>query len=45
MAPKKPVQHKSYRPQVKPELKKVEEAIELVLRPHSFVEQPPPLLR
>src|ERR671919_2949900 len=29
-APKKPVQHKSYRPQVKPELKKVEEAIELI---------------
>ena len=30
VAPKKPVQHKSYRPQVKPELKKVEEAIELI---------------
>src|SRR5688572_29867977 len=29
-APKKPVQHKIYRPQVKPELKKVEEAIELI---------------
>src|SRR5687768_3004148 len=29
-APKKPVQHKSYRPQVKPEPKKVEEAIELI---------------
>src|SRR5262249_50651756 len=30
VAPKKPVQHKSYRPQVKPELKKVEQAIELI---------------
>src|SRR6185295_2467019 len=29
-APKKPVQHKSYRPQVKPDPKKVEEAIELI---------------
>src|SRR5919201_689036 len=28
--PKKPVQHKSYRPIVKPELKKVEQAIELI---------------
>src|SRR5690349_24219911 len=27
-APKKPVQHKSYRPQVKPDPKKIEEAIE-----------------
>src|SRR5258706_12826971 len=26
VAPKKPVQHKSYRPQVKPELKKIEQA-------------------
>src|SRR5215813_8809889 len=30
VAPKKPVQHKSYRPQVKPELRKVEQAIELI---------------
>ncbi len=30
VAPKKPVQHKSYRPQVKPDPKKVEEAIELI---------------
>ena len=29
-APKKPVQHKSYRPQVKPERKKIEQAIELI---------------
>ena len=28
--PKKPVQHKSYRPQVKPELAKVEQAIEMM---------------
>src|SRR5213075_1618215 len=30
VAPQKPVEHKSYKPQVKPELKKVEEAIELI---------------
>ncbi len=30
VAPKMPVQHKSYRPQVKPELKKVEQAIEMI---------------
>src|SRR5512138_3198626 len=30
VAPKKPVQHKSYRPQVKPDPKKVEQAIELI---------------
>ena len=30
VAPNKPVQHKSYRPQVKPELKKIEQAIELI---------------
>ena len=32
VAPKKPVQHKSYRPQVKPELKKIEEAVELIAK-------------
>jgi acetolactate synthase-1/2/3 large subunit len=30
VAPKMPVQHKSYRPQVKPELRKVEQAIEMI---------------
>jgi acetolactate synthase I/II/III large subunit len=30
VAPKMPVQHKSYRPQVKPELEKVEQAIEMI---------------
>ena len=30
VAPDKPVQHKSYRPQVKPELEKIEQAIELI---------------
>jgi acetolactate synthase-1/2/3 large subunit len=29
-APKRPIQHKSYRPQVRPELRKVEEAVELI---------------
>jgi len=28
--PKKPVQHKSYRPQVKPELKRIEQAVEMI---------------
>ena len=31
-APKKPVQHKSYRPQVKPDPKKIEQAIEMIAR-------------
>ena len=30
VAPKKPVQHKSYRPQVKPDSKKIEQAVELI---------------
>ncbi|MFO1080918.1 MAG: acetolactate synthase 3 large subunit [Reyranellaceae bacterium] len=30
VAPRKPVQHKSYRPQVKPELKLVEQAVDLI---------------
>jgi acetolactate synthase-1/2/3 large subunit len=29
-APKKPVQHKSYRPQVKPDPKKIEQAVEII---------------
>jgi len=30
VAPKKPVQHKSYRPQLKPELARIEQAVELI---------------
>ena len=30
VAPKKPVQHKSYRPQVKPDPKKIEQAVEMI---------------
>jgi acetolactate synthase-1/2/3 large subunit len=32
VAPKKTIEHKSYKPQVRPELKKVEEAIELIAK-------------
>ena len=32
VAPKKPVQHKSYRPQVKPDPKKIEEAVDLIAK-------------
>ncbi len=30
VAPKKPVQHKSYRPQTKPDPKKIEQAVEMI---------------